>query len=72
MYPSEPLDRATVGPLYLDFCNTPITNGDQADADLVAYGSNPAFQMTSPSPHGRLLRECSLDIAKRLRLDAGG
>jgi hypothetical protein len=54
MYPSEPLDRATVGPLTLDFCYTPIPGGDNAHADLIATGTMPADKTPD---HDQLLLE---------------
>jgi hypothetical protein len=42
MYPSKQLACATVGSLTLDFCYTPIKDGDQAHADLITKGIMPA------------------------------
>lgn len=54
MYPSEPLDRATIGQLSLDFCYTPIPGVDTAHADLVATGTMPADKTPE---HEQLLHE---------------
>lgn len=54
MYPSEPLDRASIGELMLDFCYTPILGVDNAHADLIATGTMPADKTPE---HERLLLE---------------